>query len=112
MDDVVLDMEDVLERVQDDRELLAELLEIFQADYIQKRQQMDRYVQDKDYQQLRDVAHSLKGASGNISARQIFSSCLTIEKMAEEENLVNIETVLAALDQQFVNLQNYIKGLE
>ena len=33
----IIDLPDVLERVQDDKELLLELLDIFQEDFVSKR---------------------------------------------------------------------------
>ncbi|HPN57451.1 MAG TPA: Hpt domain-containing protein, partial [Candidatus Omnitrophota bacterium] len=80
----IIDMDDVMERVQDDRELLMELLDIFQNDYITKRGLFKQYLAAKEAEQLRDLAHSLKGAAGNISATQMFATCKDIEKRAND----------------------------
>ena len=37
MNDDAIDMKEVMDRVQDDRELLIELLQIFSDDYAQKK---------------------------------------------------------------------------
>ena len=108
----IIDMEDVMERVQDDRELLMELLDIFQNDYIVKRKLFAQHLADKDAEQLRDVAHSLKGAAGNISATQMFATCMKIEKMADENTLAGMEELFKALDKQFEDLQSCIAELK
>ena len=108
MEEKVVDLEDVLERVQDDRELLLELFEIFESDYIEKRKTLDQLIKNNQYEHIRDIAHSMKGAAGNISAKALFSSCAKIEKIAGENNLTDIQVILPILDQQFVQLQAYI----
>ena len=65
MSDEVLDLNEFLERVQDDKELLLELLDIFSDDYQKKRVQLEEAVNKNDSEQIKSVAHSLKGASGN-----------------------------------------------
>ena len=44
-----IDLEDVLERVQDDWELLLELLDIFEQDYAVKRPALGQLVQQKNF---------------------------------------------------------------
>ena len=105
---MILDLDDVMERVQDDRELLMELLDIFVADFQEKRPQMSAYVSAQDFEQFRDVSHSLKGAAGNISAKQIFQSCFQLEKKAEEKTLDGVDDILVQLDQQFSDLVQYV----
>jgi len=42
MSEEIIDLKDVLERVQDDKELLDELLDIYQEDFVQKRQALGK----------------------------------------------------------------------
>lgn len=107
-----IDLDDVLERVQDDWDLLLELLDIFEQDYILKRPLFDEFLSQKNFDKMRDLGHSLKGASGNISAKDLFESFLQIEKMAENKDLSRMEGILKAIDQQFVALQECIAQLK
>jgi HPt (histidine-containing phosphotransfer) domain-containing protein len=108
----IIDMDDVMERVQDDRELLMELLDIFQNDYMTKRELFEQYLADRDAGQLRDLAHSLKGAAGNISATQMFATCRDIEKMANDNIFEGMEELFKTLDKQFKDLQACIAELK
>lgn len=112
MNKEVLDLEDVMERVQDDMELLLELLDIFHNDFLEKRKKITRLVKEGDCEHLRDLAHSLKGAAGNISAKSLFASFLKLEKMAEEKKLVNIDELLSLIDRQFQDLSAAAKELK
>ena len=108
MEEKVLDLEDVLERVQDDHELLLELFDIFENDYLDKREQLNHLVKENKLEEIRDVAHSMKGAAGNISVKALFSSCANIEQSAEKKDLHSIKPILPVLDKQFADLQAYI----
>ena len=107
MNEQVLDLKEVLERVQDDRELLLELLDIFFEDYPKKMKDIRTALQKKDTAQIQDLAHSMKGASGNVSAKKIHASFLAIVQMAKNSNFKAMEDSLGVLDGQFAELQSY-----
>lgn len=112
MDKHILDLKDVLERVQDDRELLMELLDIFVEDYTEKRGILDTLIKENDAEEVRNIAHSIKGAAGNISAKAIHATCENMERLAEGNNLAAVKGLLGSLDKQFVDLQGCIKELK
>ena len=112
MDKNILDLKDVLERVQDDWELLMELLDIFAEDYAEKRETLHGRLEENNSEEVRNIAHSIKGAAGNISARAIHATCERIEKFAEEGNLAPVKGLLGPLDKQFGDLQACIQELK
>ena len=56
MSNDIIDLEEVMERVQNDQELFFELLAIFQEDYEVKRRLLNELIALKDFEQLRNVA--------------------------------------------------------
>jgi len=100
-EDQVLDLKEFLERVQDDKELLLELLDIFVEDYKDKSQQLNEAVQRNNYEQMRSVAHSLKGSSGNISAKVMRQTFTKLEEMGQNNNLTGAGDLLKNLKGQF-----------
>ncbi len=101
MSEDIIDLPDVLNRVQDDKELLLELLDIYQEDFLLKREALGQAVVAKDLPKIKEVAHSMKGASGNISAKRMYESCLKLESLAKEQNVNGMDEVLKAIDIQF-----------
>ena len=97
----IIDLPDVLERVQDDKELLLELLDIFQEDFITKRETLAQAIAQKDFTKIKEVAHSMKGASGNISAKRMHATCLQLEQKAKENDVSGLEDLLKSIDSQF-----------
>lgn len=106
MDNRVIDLEDVLERVQNDWELLFELFDIFEQDFMVKKPMCDNLFSHQEFDKLRDIAHSLKGAAGNISAKKLFDSLYQIEKLSEEHTPERIPALLKAVDKQFIEFQS------
>lgn len=112
MDKNILDLKDVMERVQDDRELLMELLDIFVEDYAEKRELLDQLIKDNNAEEVRNIAHSIKGAAGNISAKAIHATCEKMERLAELNDLAPVQDLLGPLDKQFIDLQGCIQELK
>ena len=108
----IIDLKDVLERVQDDKELLLELLDIYQEDFVGKRKSLGDAFKDNDIAKIKSLAHALKGASGNISAKPIHANCLLIEQMVKNNDLSKAGAVLIELDQQFAQLQVFAVELK
>ncbi len=112
MSEVIFDYEEVMERVQDDKELLLELLDLFLDDFKEKRISLTASVQDNDFENIRGIAHSLKGASGNISAKALREILLQLEEKGKDETMDGIEDLLAQLDKSFEELNSHLDGVK
>jgi len=104
MNKEIFDVEELLERVQDDKELLVELLDIFTEDYQGKRDGLGAAATNNSFEDIRTIAHSLKGASGNISAKSLRLTLLELEDMGRDENLDGVEEKLSDLDRKYGEL--------
>lgn len=101
MQEKIIDFEDAIDRVQDDKELLFELFDIFEDDFKVRNKDLKKYVAEGNIEMVRNITHSLKGAAGNISAKRIQALCLFIEQQTTENTLEGVEEVLGELDEQF-----------
>ncbi len=112
MDHEVLDVPEFLERVQDDKELLLELLDIFVEDFEQKRPLLEEAINASDFEEIKSIAHSIKGASGNVSAKCLREVIIQIENMGKNSDVSNGEDLLKQLDEAFVQLSARIKEVK
>ena len=103
----IIDLPDVLERVQDDKELLLELFDIFQDDFKKKRQALGEAIAAKDIAKIKEIAHSIKGASGNISAKSMHAACLQLEQLAKSNTTDGMDDLVKTVDAQFVEVQAF-----
>jgi HPt (histidine-containing phosphotransfer) domain-containing protein len=107
MSEEIIDLKDVLERVQDDKELLAELFDIYQEDFVNKRQALGDAIAAHDIVKIKEVAHSMKGSSGNISAKPMYRACLQLETLAKEGKTDGMQEVAVAIDGYFEAIKVY-----
>jgi len=108
MSDKPIDYSSALERIGGDRELLEELLELYVQDFQEKYSLLQKAINQKDYNQIREVGHSLKGSSANLSLIPLNKASFIMETAGREKNIENAEKALALLDQEFKRLQNFL----
>ena len=104
----VIDLKDALERVQDDKELLLELFDIFAEDFVGKRETIWAALKSGKVSDFQMVAHSLKGATGNISAKQMHETCIALDRIAKDGSIATTGPLLETLDAQFAALKEEI----
>jgi histidine phosphotransfer protein HptB len=107
MSEEIIDLNDVLERVQDDKELLSELFDIYQEDFVIKRKILGDAIAAKDITKIKEVAHSMKGASGNISAKSLHAACLKLESLAKVGKTDGMLEVVSEIDGYFEEIKIY-----
>jgi HPt (histidine-containing phosphotransfer) domain-containing protein len=115
MSEEIIDLKDVLERVQDDKELLDELFDIYQEDFVIKRKALGDAIVGNDIAKIKEVAHSMKGSSGNISAKSMHAACLKLEMLAKEGKTDGMQEVAVMIDGYFEEIKvfavNFKKSL-
>jgi len=106
-----LDVNDFMERVQNDKELFFELLDIFISDFQQKRQLLEEATTNSDYQTIEHVAHFLKGSCGNISAESLRIIFHDLEIKGREKKVGDVASYLGDIDEKFEELVKFIGEL-
>lgn len=111
MDNDIIGIQDVLGRLQGDKELLLELIQIFLDDAPQRFKDVSDMIKKEDYAQLADVAHSVKGAASNIGANKLWQSFKVIEQAAKDKDLALASEIFARASLEFAELKEYIPRL-
>ena len=99
-----LDVDEFMNRVQDDKELFFELLDIFIQDYQKKRQELAEAIEKKDGQTIEQIAHFLKGSCGNISAKALRRIFVELEGKVTKYDMEGLERYLEDIDRKFEEL--------
>jgi CheY-like chemotaxis protein len=81
-----IDRASLLQRVEGDQELLAEMIHLFQEDWPVLVSAMHSALESGDMAVLERSAHSLKGAAGNFSASVTALAALQLEKDARNKD--------------------------
>ena len=112
MSDPIIDLEDVLRRIEGDKELLVELIEIFLEDCPPKLEQVKNFLDQKNVTMLQEVAHSVKGAAANIGAKKMWDTFKEIDAAAKNQDLEPIKALLPRGIQEYDEIKNYFPSLK
>jgi len=111
-----VDMAELLHRVEDDRELLMELLALFQEDFPRLRDALHSAVDSKDPIQVERTAHTLKGMLANLSVKHASRLAANVEIAARTGDARRILEAMAELDREEQGLvaavESFIAGVE
>ncbi len=64
-----------------------------------------------DATQLRELAHSFKGASANISAAPLAELCFRLESAARDGHLADADVLVAAIESEYQQVAALLKGM-
>ncbi len=112
MSNVVIDREDLMERIGGDMELLDELLELFDEDYPDLMGEIRTAIAEQDGERLKRAAHTLKGAVGNFAAVKAHQLALELEKKGEAGEFSNATHLVDQLDAAVQEFKSALKTLE
>jgi HPt (histidine-containing phosphotransfer) domain-containing protein len=96
--------EDSVARVGGEEEFLIELLNDLKEMIKENLKKTKSYIREKNYHEIRELAHSMKGASGNLGLNTLYDTTLNLENNAKEENLEKINEYFRNLEQDYINL--------
>lgn len=83
----VIDWETAIERLGGDKEFLIELLNELVEQIDQSLPDLKTAIEQKNYSDVRSIAHGLKGAAANLGADKISAKFYELETMGKEKKL-------------------------
>jgi|ERR1700674_178108 two-component system, sensor histidine kinase and response regulator len=95
--EAILDRSALLERVQNDAELLDELIVLFKKDSARHLATLQGALDKGEADTLRRAAHTLRGACGNLAVPLAAAAALELEQMGSVGDLSKAREVLAQL---------------
>ncbi|MCD4829335.1 MAG: PAS domain S-box protein [Candidatus Cloacimonetes bacterium] len=100
----VFDREILLERLMDDEDLVKEITELFLGDIPVQIQALKDALDAEDASVAERVAHTIKGASANVSGEALSKLAHKMEKAGKAGNLDDVRGLMAELESQFALL--------
>ena len=102
----VFDQKSVFERVGGDMEFLKELIELFKSDYPAKLAQLSKGIKEEDFKTIKETAHSIKSASGNLSLTRVYDLSFKIEGMGRKGKIQGIEKAYNELEEELGKIKD------
>ena len=95
----------LFERLMDDEELVTVILEGFLSDIPKQILALKGYLESGDTSGTERQAHTIKGASANISAERLRAAAFEVEKAARANNSAAMGMLIQELETQFDRLK-------
>jgi len=102
----VMDMEEVLARVEGDMQLLRDMAGLFLDECPRLMSNIQQAIELGDTKALARAAHALKGSVGNFAAKGAFDAALKLEMMGRNGDLSQSEQSYADLEEQVEPLKS------
>ena len=95
---------ELLERVEDDRELLRELVSIFKTEFPRQLEELRNAVARQEVARVVSVSHALKGMLTNLAVKRAAKGALALEMLARQGDS-------APLSKAFADFELQVQGL-
>lgn len=96
----IWDRPDMLNRVDNDRELLHEILAMFREDFPPALAELGSAVQSVDVKQSAALSHKLKGMLSNVGAVAAATAASELESLASAKNASSLVDAFTALEHE------------
>ena len=87
----LFDLNEALDRVDDDRSLFTEIVAIFAEDHLLQLQRLRDAVQNRDSKGLEEAAHSIKGSVSMFAAPRLTEQAAAFERMGRDGTVAEAE---------------------
>jgi two-component system, sensor histidine kinase and response regulator len=109
MNDMIYNEGEFLHRILDDRELAKVIIAKFLEDFPEKMEKLTQAVGAGSSEDIRKIAHSIKGTTANIAAKNLSSAAARLEECAENGDLETAPGLLDQIETEFERLKNILK---
>ena len=107
-DTIPIDLSTVLDRIGGDEAFLQDLIDIFIEDFIGKYAKLKLAIEKSDFKAIKEIGHSLRGSSGNLSLTWLYHTSTNMELSGKEENIEHAKLLFIQLNEEFEKLKNYL----
>jgi HPt (histidine-containing phosphotransfer) domain-containing protein len=108
---MLIDSEELLEEVEDDREMLGAMFTLFQQDAEERLPKIRGAIGSANATVQMEEAHALKGGVGNFFAMSVYETAYQLEIMGRDGQLADAPSVLAELEKQLADMNAEISNI-
>ncbi len=103
-----IDLSSALERIGGDESFLQELIDIYIDDFIQKYDSLKKAIAQEDFKTIKEIGHSLRGSSGNLSLNGLYDTCANIELSGKKKDTEQSKFFFIRLNEEFEKLKDFL----
>lgn len=99
----------MLEEIMEDE--FPELVNVFITDSDPRIEALKNAFNEQDFESLREMSHSFKGASGNLSALPLANLCFSIESKSRARDLGGMDVLIKQLETEYIAVKNILNTM-
>ena len=107
-----IDYASVLERVGGDASFLETLLDLYFEDFPEKCEQLQKAIEQKEFDLILKLGHGLKGSSSTLSLTFLQEASFHMETAGREKNIEKAIKALIHLEEGFKKLKDFLSKKE
>jgi two-component system, sensor histidine kinase and response regulator len=100
VDEQIFNFNELLERVDNDRDLMRELLEIFKKDFPRHHSELLAAVAGGDMRRVQSIGHTMKGMFSNLAAGRAAAIAAELEKIGNGSSISSLPEALTSLEKE------------
>lgn len=108
----IINMDEALERIGGDKEFLYELLNEFAQQVDEKLPALHRAINEGDFDNIKLIAHSLRGAAGNLSINDMHHALSDIEALVLQQDIDKMAVILKEINGMQADLRLFLEQQE
>ena len=101
---------EALERVGGDEDFLAELLDLYHEEFKNNSQTLAEAIAHSNFKDIRELGHSIKGASANLSLPGLQAAAFAMEKAGENSQIEEARSAMKRLVAEYERLKKFLAG--
>jgi HPt (histidine-containing phosphotransfer) domain-containing protein len=101
---VAVNLPELLVRIDNDRGLLLELIDIFKEEFPRLFQQLQEHVVRGDMKSVEKTCHGLRGMLSGLSANHAATIAARLEQMGRDRDSSGLNDAVALLDREYKKL--------
>lgn len=105
MSQAIIDLDDLLYKIGGEEELVRELLTMFLEDNQNTLSELRSLLEAQNWHEAHQLAHTLKGTAGNLSAVRLFESAKVLDDSIRDQRIDHWPELLARVT---VDLQEFV----
>lgn len=98
MPKAIMDLAELLERVENDRELVRDLLLIFKEEFPVRLRALRDAVDSKDGKRVAIEAHTIKGMLSNLAAASAAGAAARLEQLGRKQEVSEFQAACASFE--------------
>jgi HPt (histidine-containing phosphotransfer) domain-containing protein len=105
-----IDYPSALQRIGNDESFLKELIDLYITTFESRRAELFRALEEKNFEEIRTIGHTLKGSSANLSLLPLLEVSCQLETAGKEADIVKAAGTLKLLELEFERLKAFVSA--